>query len=62
LWNFWAAVQPLPSHGLLKDGFHLTHGNNYFFDDPKTIKTGVSVRNLTALQAIDAVWRILSNQ
>jgi hypothetical protein len=62
LWNFWAAVQPLPSRGLLKDGFHLTHGNNYFFDDPKTIKTGVSVRNLTALQALDAVWRILSNQ
>jgi hypothetical protein len=55
LWNFWAAVQPLPNHGLLEDGFHLTHGNTFTFDDPSLPMTGWSTRNLTALQALDAV-------
>jgi hypothetical protein len=56
MWNFWLAVQPLPNHGLLADGFHLTHGLN-FFDDPRNLKNAWPVRNLTALQVIDAVWR-----
>ncbi|MFN8404007.1 MAG: hypothetical protein U0V48_10695 [Anaerolineales bacterium] len=34
MWNFWAAVQPLPDKGLSPDGFHLTFARN-FFDDPK---------------------------
>jgi hypothetical protein len=59
LWNFWLAVQPLPTHGLLEDGFHLTHGRN-FFDDPSNLKRAWPVRNLTALQVIDAVWRQLN--
>jgi hypothetical protein len=56
LWNFWASVQDLPDKGLTEDGFHLTLGD-YFYDDPQTTQTGWSMRNLTALQAIDAVWR-----
>jgi hypothetical protein len=56
IWNFWASVQSLPDKGLTKDGFHLTLGN-YFFDDLQSTKTGWSMRNLTALQALDAVWR-----
>jgi len=58
LWNFWAAVQPLRSHGLSEDGFHLTHGNNFFFDVPLSEQTGYTLRNLTALQVIEAVWRV----
>jgi hypothetical protein len=57
LWNFWAAVQPLSGHGLIEDGFHLTHGNNFFFDVSLNGQTGYTLRNLTALQVIDAVWR-----
>ncbi len=57
LWNFWVAVQPLTSHGLGEDGFHLTHGNNFFFDVPQNKRTGYTLRNLTALQVIDAVWK-----
>jgi hypothetical protein len=57
LWNFWAAVQPLENHGLSEDGFHLTHGNNFFFDVPQDQRTGYTLRNLTALQVIDAIWR-----
>ena len=56
LWNFWAAVQPLPSHGLLEDGFHLTHGLNDF-SESRNLKQAWPVRNLTALQVIDAIWR-----
>ncbi len=56
MWNYWKAMQPLPDHGLLPDGAHLTNGPNRF-DDPKAMQSGWAVRNLTALQALDAVWR-----
>ena len=70
LWNFWAAVQPLPNHGLIAvdstgavDMFHLTHSEGfYYFNDPSAMQSGWSVRNLTALQTLDAVRRGLSNQ
>jgi hypothetical protein len=56
LWNFWRAVNPLPDHGLQEDGVHLTWAGNRF-DDPKAMSQGWPMRNLTALQALDAVWR-----
>lgn len=59
LWNFWRAVQPLPNHGLLEDGFHLT--GPIYFNGPKNLKFGWPMRNLTALQAIDVVWRQLND-
>ncbi len=59
LWNFWLAVQPLPDHGLQPDGAHITWGPNQF-DDPHSLERGWPVRNLTALQALDAVWRALT--
>lgn len=59
LWNFWAAVQPLPDHGLSPDGFHLTFGRN-FFDDPKRMLNAWPWRNLTALQTLDVVRKGLT--
>ena len=56
LWNFWLAVQPLPGHGLLEDGFHLTFDLN-FFDEPQRMDAAWPWRNLSALQALDAVRR-----
>jgi len=56
LWNFWKALQPLPWHGLQSDGMHVTFWYNYF-DDPYAMQFGWPWRNLTALQALDAVWR-----
>jgi hypothetical protein len=56
LWNYWAAVQPLPNGGLQEDGAHLTFGRN-LFDDPEAMQRAWPVRNLTALQVLDAVWR-----
>jgi hypothetical protein len=54
LWNFWAAVQPLPNHGLSSDNFHLTFARN-FFDDRQRMKSAWPWRNLTALQMLDLV-------
>jgi hypothetical protein len=67
LWNFWLAVQPLPNHGLISidssgdmDMFHLTHSEGYYFyNDPANTQSGWSIRNLTALQSLDAVRRAL---
>ena len=56
LWNFWAATYPLPNHGLYADGFHLTVARDYF-DDPVRMEMARPWRNLTALQALDAVYR-----
>lgn len=61
LWNFWAAVQPLPNHGLSSDGFHLTFSRN-FFDDPGRMKSAWPWRNLTALQTLDVVRKGLTEQ
>lgn len=60
VWNFWAAAQKLPSKGLWTDRFHLTVGT-YDFSDPAQLKTGRTIRNLTALQSLDFVWRALNN-
>ena len=56
LWNYWAAIQPLPNHGLSSDNFHLTFARN-FFDDPVRMRSAWPWRNLTALQALDVVRR-----
>jgi hypothetical protein len=59
LWNFWLAVQSLEDHGVNDDGFHLTGLDN--FTDIEHLEDGWPVRNLTALQSIDVVWRQLND-
>jgi hypothetical protein len=61
LWNFWLAVQPLPSHGLQEDGSHLTWAGPYF-DDKARMQSAWPWRNLTALQVLDVVWRGVTGQ
>jgi hypothetical protein len=56
LWNFWAAIQPLPNAGLEEDDVHLSWGPTHF-DDPDIMKLGWPMRNLTAMQALYAVWQ-----
>jgi hypothetical protein len=60
LWNFWLAVQALPDHGLMEDGFHLTFAPNDF-DDPQVMKAAWPWRNLTALQVLYAVREAIQN-
>jgi hypothetical protein len=57
LWNFWAAVQPLPYHGLSDDHGHLTWANPNHFEYPYNMRFAAVVRTLTALQSLDSVWR-----
>jgi hypothetical protein len=59
--NFWRAVDPLSNHGLQSDLVHLTYGAN-FFDEPDSMEQAWPVRNLTALQILDAVWKKVTNQ
>lgn len=54
VWNFWAAVQSLPGRGLQEDGAHLTFASN-FFDNPQKLESAWPVRNLTALQVLEAM-------
>ena len=61
LWNYWRAVQTLPDKGLQPDGAHITWGPNRF-DDPQAMTRGWTIRNLTALQTLDAVWRGVTAQ
>jgi hypothetical protein len=59
LWNFWAAVQPLPYHGMSVQFLgHLSAGtsndtNFHFTGD--NLKYGWTMRNLSALQMLDAM-------
>jgi hypothetical protein len=55
LWNFWAATQPLPKHGLDEDLTHLTWASNDF-SDPSRMQAAWPWRNLTALQTLNVVW------
>lgn len=57
LWNFWTAIQPLPNHGLQQDLEHLTYYGINDFKDSAAMQYAWTVRNLTALQALDEVWR-----
>jgi hypothetical protein len=62
LWNFWLAAQSLPGNGFdpnWDDGFHLLWARS-FYNNPDRLRDGWPVRNLTALQVIDAVWRAVS--
>jgi hypothetical protein len=61
MWNFWSAIQPLPNRGLQPDLEHLTYGINDF-DDVHAMQSAWTLRNLTALQALDAVWRGVTPQ
>ena len=60
LWNFWAAVQPLPNHGLQPDLEHLTYSGINDFDDSHAMQYAWAVRNLTALQVLDEVWKSIN--
>ncbi len=58
LWNWWAAAHTLPDYGL-RDGEHLTYSGDHLadFSDPAVLtQYAWPLRNLTALQVLDAVW------
>jgi hypothetical protein len=61
LWNFWRAVQPLPGNGLQADHEHLTYSYSDF-SNPFNFQSAWPLRNLTALQVLDSVYRGVTGQ
>jgi hypothetical protein len=64
VWNFWLAVQPLPKCGL-RSPEHLTYGEYVLpcdFSKTENMQYAYNVRNLTALQVLDFVWRAVTGQ
>jgi len=60
LWNFWAAIQDLPEHGMMVDEpEHLSIPDDWSrlcnFEDAENMDLGFPVRNLTALQVLERV-------
>jgi hypothetical protein len=58
LWDYWSALQGLPDDGLSSDGIHpsiyTSHAADFSQDYIQAVYT---VRNLLALQVLDAVWQ-----
>ncbi len=59
LWNFYLAAHELPKHGLQNDLAHLTWAPNDFSVDAN-LQEAWPVRNLTALQVMDALRKALN--
>jgi hypothetical protein len=58
LWDYWSALQGLPNDGLSTDGVHPSFYAGHAADfAPDYLGYGYTVRNLLALQVLDAVWR-----
>ncbi|NOH13586.1 MAG: hypothetical protein HND51_18260 [Chloroflexi bacterium] len=58
LWDYHAALDGLPNSGLIFDGVHPSVAPGGAGDfSPAGLQYGMNVRNLTALQVLDAIWR-----
>ncbi|MBN1311007.1 MAG: hypothetical protein JXB30_06270 [Anaerolineae bacterium] len=58
LWDYWTSLSGYPLHGLSIDGVHPSWASPADFS-PEHLHYGMTNRNLTALQALDAVWRLV---
>lgn len=56
LWNFWAAVSDLPNRGLYTRPDRPLQGDIYLTDE------AVQIHRLTALEALNAVWRAVTGK
>ncbi len=61
LWNYWLAVEGLPANGVSIDGVHpsLPGDHNTAIFDPEHLSAGWTMRNLTALEVLDALIPVL---
>jgi hypothetical protein len=58
LWDYWAAMESLPNEGLGPDGVHPSAGPSSSDFSADNLQYGYTVRNLGALQALDALWHL----
>lgn len=63
LLNLWRAMESLPGHGLRENDVHPTFNVQELcdFSGDDLSRFGWTVRNLTSLQALDRVWRLLNH-
>jgi hypothetical protein len=57
LWDFDLIAQTIPGQGLGSDSVHMTALYRQDYTSPRAFQTGHSVHNLTALIALDRIWR-----
>ena len=61
LWDYWGALQPLPAQGMSYDGIHPSWAKPGDLSEPQ-LRYGMNMRNLTALQVLDTIWRDVIQQ
>src|SRR5450432_3276840 len=59
LWDFWYALQNAPNEGISSDGVHPSApvDNNTGSFTTANLAYGYNIRNLTALMALNAIWK-----
>lgn len=57
LWDFDLIAETLPGRGMANDGVHLTTFFSHDYTQAEAFRRGYPVHNLTALIALDRVWR-----
>ena len=57
LWDFDVVAQTMPNRGLASDNVHPTVGLGRDYSQPETFQYGHAMQDLTALMALDAIWR-----
>jgi LysM repeat protein len=57
LWDFDVVAQTMPNRGLASDNVHPTIGLGRDYSQPETFQYGHAMQDLTALMALDAIWR-----
>jgi hypothetical protein len=61
VWDYYAALEGLPNDGLAWDNIHPSSPDEWYQDAadfrPQNLIYGYVIRNLTALQVLDSVWR-----
>lgn len=62
LWDFDMVADTLPGRGLGRDGVHLSTFFAHDWTQPLAFQRGYGMTNLTALMALDAVWRAIRGE
>jgi LysM repeat protein len=57
LWDFDLVAETMPNRGLASDNIHPTNGFVRDYTRPETFQLGHEMQDLTALIALDAIWR-----
>jgi len=57
LWDYWYALQRAPNQGIGPDGIHPSVPPNGATGNFNDLNWGYTIRNLTALQTLNAVWK-----